>query len=85
LKAAGFEFPGGARGSAMGDVVNVMSTGTVVLSPTRVKASNLQPGDELQIVFNPTSNSFVLNKLEPTEPEPEPEPTVDQPSLDDDW
>ena len=26
LKAAGFEFPGGARCSAIGDIVNVMST-----------------------------------------------------------
>jgi len=58
-----------------------MSTGTVVLSPTRVKAANLKPGDDLQIIFNATFNSFVLNKIEP----PEPEPAVDQPSLEDDW
>lgn len=59
-----------------------MSTGTVVLSPTRVKTVNLKPGgDDLQIIFNPTFNSFVLNKIEP----PEPEPAVDQPSLEDDW
>ena len=65
----------------MEDVVNVMSTGTVVLSPTRAKASTLQPGDELLSLFNPTSNPFVHNQVEPDEPEP----TVDQPSLDDDW
>ena len=27
------------------DIVNVMFTGTVILSPTRVKAANLKPGD----------------------------------------
>ena len=64
----------GTRGSAKADIVNVMSTGTVVLSLTRIKAANLKPGDDLRIVFNPTPNSFVLDKIEP------PEPAVDQPS-----
>lgn len=84
LKAAGYEFAGGARGSAMGDTVKVMSTGTVVLAPSRVKTANLEPGDELKIVFNPTTNSFVLDKIE-SEPEPTSEPSSDQPSLMADW
>jgi hypothetical protein len=84
LEAAGYELPSGARGSAMGCIVNVMSTGTGVLSPTRVKVANLRPGDDLKITVNPTTNAFVLDKIKMKPRAPEIEPAVDQPSFDDD-
>ena len=66
----------------MGGIVNVMSTGTGVLSPTRVEVANLRPDDDLKITVNPTTNTFVLDMIKPRAPELE--RAVDQPSLDDD-
>lgn len=41
-----------------------MGGGTVVLSPTRIKAAGLEPGDEMDIVFNESDGSFVLKRVE---------------------
>lgn len=41
-----------------------MSGGTVVLSPSRVKAADMEPGDEMEITFNESDGSFVLKRVE---------------------
>ena len=61
VRAAGYEFPTSGKGISS-DFVSVMSNGTVVLSPTRMKAAGIEPGDECKIVFNETDKSFVIKK-----------------------
>lgn len=60
LTALGYQF--NSRGGSLADTITVNTVGTAVISPSRVKAAGLKPGDELDIVFNPTTNSFVLKK-----------------------
>ena len=61
LKAAGFDFTSGRQ--MLGDEVKINANGTIVLSPTRTKQARFEPGDELQIIHNPTNNSFTLKKV----------------------
>lgn len=72
LKAEGYEFPTTGRGGrSSGDTVNVMGNSSVMLSPSRCKSANIHPGDELEIVLNPTDRSFVIRKVvkeKPSEP-----------------
>lgn len=63
LSALGYQF--NSRGGGLADVVSVNKVGTAVIAPSRVAAAGLKPGDELDIVFNPTKGSFVLKKVEP--------------------
>lgn len=61
VRAEGYEFPTSGRGVSS-DFVSVMSNGTVMLSQTRCKAAGILPGDECEIIHNPTDGSFVIKK-----------------------
>ena len=60
LKAAGYDFTSGRQ--MLGEEIKINANGTIVLSPTRAKQAGFEPGDELQIIHNPTNNSFTLKK-----------------------
>ena len=62
LAAEGYDFGTGTRGPGS-DSVRIMSGGTVVLSPSRIKAAGLEPGDEMDITFNESDGSFVLKRV----------------------
>ena len=60
LKAVGYDFTSGRQ--MLGEEIKINANGTIVLSPTRAKQAGFEPGDELQIIHNPTNNSFTLKK-----------------------
>ena len=64
LSALGYQF--NSRGGGLSDTVSVNKVGTAVIAPSRVAAAGFKPGDELEIIHNPSIGGFVLKKVEPT-------------------
>lgn len=64
LEAAGFQFPSTGRGGVSGETVKANKNGTTVLSPSRVKASGIQPGDLCSIEWKEDEKTFIIKKKE---------------------
>ena len=46
----------------MGDTVKLLGNGNCVLSKTRVRAAQLNPGDMLKIEFDKSDGSYLISK-----------------------
>lgn len=62
VKTEGYDFPTSGRGISS-DYVNIMGNSSIMLSQTRCKQAGIHPGDECEIIFNPTDRSFVIKKI----------------------
>ena len=62
LDAAGFHFPSTGRGGVSGETVKANKNGTTVLSPSRVKAAGIKPGEMCSIEWKDDEKCFIIKK-----------------------